>query len=118
MPCDNPTGGGSLAALNLPAEHASFLREEMTGWLDSLRSDLRTPERLDDADRTQRQVEAIERLLVGLTTGQLFVPDQEAEAFLRAALESHDKENGYKEVVATHDAMHGLLVVLEGDSER
>jgi hypothetical protein len=114
MSCDNPMGGGSFAALNLPAEHVSFLREEIPGWLDSLRSDLRTPERLDDPDRTQRQAEAIERLLVGLTTGQVFVPDEVAEAFLRAALESHDKENGYKEVVEAHDALHGLLVVLEG----
>jgi hypothetical protein len=114
MPCDNPTGGGSLAALNLPAEHVSFLRGEMTGWLGSLRSDLRTPERLEDQDRTQREAEAIERLLLGLTVGQLFVPDEEAEAFLRAALESHDKENGYAEVVAAHDAMHGLLALLEG----
>jgi hypothetical protein len=114
MPCDNTTGGGSLAALNLPDEHLAFLREEMTGWLGSLRSDLRKPEELKDPARTQRQAEAIERLLVGLTTGQVFIPDEEAEAFLRAALESHDKENGYKEVVAAHDAMHGLLVVLEG----
>lgn len=118
MPCDNPTGGGSLAALNLPDEHFAFLREEMTGWLGSLRSDLRTPERLEDADRTQRQTEAIERLLIGLTTRQVFIPDEVAEAFLRAALESHDKENGYREVVAAHDAMHGLLVVLEGGGER
>ena len=86
----------------------------MTGWLDSLRSDLRTPERLEDASRTEREAEAIERLLVGLAVGQLSVPDEEAEALLRAALESHDKENGYREVVAAHDAMHGLLAVLEG----
>jgi hypothetical protein len=114
MPCDNPTGGGSLAALNLPDEQVSFLRNEMTGWLDSLRSDLRTPERLEDPDRAQREAEALERLMVGLTTGQVFIPDEEAEAFLRAALESHDKENAYREVVEAHDAMHGLLVVLEG----
>jgi hypothetical protein len=118
MAKENPTGGGSLAAFNLPAEHVSFLRDEMTGWLDSLRSDLKTPDGLKDPDRTQREVEAIERLLVGLTVGQLLVPDEEAEAFLRAAVESHDKENGYVEVVAAHDAMHGMLAVLEGGSER
>lgn len=114
MPCDNPTGGGSLPALSLPDEHFAFLREEMTGWLGSLRSDLRTPEELKDPAQTRKEVEAIERLLVGLTTRQVFILDEEAEAFLRAALESHDKENGYKEVVGAHDAMHGLLVVLEG----
>ncbi len=114
MPCDNPTGGGSLAALNLPTEHVSFLRDEMTGWLDSLRSDLRTPERLEDASRSEREAEAIERLLVGLAVGQLSIPDEEGEALLRAALASQDKENGYQEVVTAHDAMHGLLVGLEG----
>jgi hypothetical protein len=114
MPCENPTGDGSFVALNLPAEHVALLRDDMTGWLDGLRRDLRTPERLKDPGRTQREAEAIERLLVALTVGQLFVPDEEAEAFLRAAVESHDKENGYREVVAAHDAMHGLLVLLEG----
>jgi hypothetical protein len=114
MPCDNPTGGGSLAALSLPAAHVSFLREEMTGWLDGLRRDLRTPEALKDPDRAAREAQAVERLLVGLTTGQLFVPDSEAEALLRAAAESNDKEEGYAEVVLAHDAMHGLLAVLGG----
>lgn len=118
MPSTNPTGDGSPVALNLSPEHASFLRGEMNGWLDSLRRDLRRPEKLKDPDRCQREAQAVERLLVGLTIGQLFIPDQEAEAFLRAAVESHDKENGYSEVVAAHDAMHGLLAVLEGDGER
>lgn len=106
-------------ALNLPAEHVALLRDEMTAWLGSLRSDLRKPERLKDPDRAQEEAEAVERLMVGLTVGltvgQLFIPDEEAEALLRAAVESHDKENGYSEVVATHDAMHGVLSVLEGD---
>jgi hypothetical protein len=114
MSCDNPTGDGSFAAVNLPDEHIAALRDDATGWLGSLRSDLKTPEKLRDPDRTQREAEAIERLLIGLTTGHLLVPDEVAEAFLRDALESHDKENGYKEVVEAHDALHGLLVVLEG----
>jgi len=118
MPSTNPTGGGSPVALNLPTEQVSFLRDEMTGWLSSLRQDLKTPEKLEDPDRCQREAQAVERLLLGLTTGHLFVPDQEAEALLGAALESHDKENGYQEVVAAHEAMHGLLAVLEGDGER
>lgn len=118
MPSTNPTGDGSLVALNLPSEQVSFLRGEMTGWLDSLRSDLAAPEKLQDPDRCQREARAVERLLVGLTTGQLFVPDEDAEAFLRAALASHDKENGYVAVVAAHDALGGVLAVLEGGGER
>lgn len=118
MPCENPTGDGSLVALDLPSEQVSFLRDEMTGWLGSLRHDLATPEKLEDPERCRREAQAVERLLVGLTTSQLFVPDEEAEAFLRAALESHDKENGYSDVVAAHDAMHGFLAVLEGGGEQ
>jgi hypothetical protein len=114
MPCDNPMGGGPIAALNLPAEHVSFLREEMTGWLDALRDDLRAPERLEDPGRTAREAEAVERLLVGFEVGQLSVPDPEAQALLHAAVESNDKENGYQEVVTAHDAMYGVLAVLEG----
>jgi predicted GNAT family acetyltransferase len=86
----------------------------MTGWLDSLRSDLATPDRLEDPERCQREAEAVERLMVSLTTRQLFVPDEDAEVLLRAAAESQDKENGYAEVVAAHDALHGLLAVVEG----
>jgi hypothetical protein len=114
MPCENPTGGGSLAALNLPAQHVLSLRDKMTDWLDGLRRDLKAPEKLEDPDRAQGEVEALERLLVALTVGQLLVPDPEAEALLRAAAESHDKENGYAEVVAAHDALHALLDVLGG----
>jgi hypothetical protein len=114
MPCDNPTSGGRFVALDLPLAQVSFLRSEMTGWLDSLRSDLRTPDRLEDPQRCQREAEAVERLMVGLTTGQLSVPDEDAETLLRAAAESEDKENGYAEVLAAHDALHGLLAVLEG----
>jgi hypothetical protein len=114
MPCDNPTAGGSLVALNLSAQQVSSLRDKMTDWLDGLRRDLRTPERLKDPSRAQGETQAVERLLVGLTVGQLFVPDPEAEALLRAAAESNDKESSYAEVAAAHDALHALLDVLGG----
>jgi hypothetical protein len=114
MPCDNPTAGGSFVALNLSAQHVSSLRDKMTDWLDGLRRDLRTPERLKDPSRAQGETQAVERLLVGLTVGQLFVPDPEAEALLRAAAESNDRESNYAEVAAAHDALHALLDVLGG----
>lgn len=111
---NNPMGDTRLVSLDLPAEHAPFLRDEITGWLGSLRSDLKAPERLKDLGRTRRQAEAVERLLVALTARQVLVPDADAEAFLRAAAESHDEESGYAEVVAAHDAMHGLLAAVQG----
>jgi uncharacterized protein HemY len=114
MPCDNPMGDGSLVALNLPDKQVSFLRDELTGWLDGLRRDLRAPEKLKDPSRAEREAQAVERLLVALTVGQLFVPDSEAETLLRAAAESNDKESNYAEVAAAHDALHALLGVLGG----
>lgn len=114
MPCDNLTAGGSFVALNLSAQHVSSLRDKMTDWLDGLRRDLRTPERLKDPSRAQGETQAVERLLVGLTVGQLLIPDPEAEALLRAATESNDKESNYAEVAAAHDALHALLDMLGG----
>ena len=114
MPCDNLTAGGSFAALNLPAQHVSSLRDRMTDWLDGLRRDLRAPEKLKDPSRTESEAQAVERLLVGLTVGQLFVPDPEAETLLRAAAESNDRESNYAEVAVAHDALHALLDVLGG----
>jgi uncharacterized protein HemY len=114
MPCDNPTAGGSLVALNLPTEHVLSLRDKMTDWLDGLRRDLRAPEKLKEPGRAESEAQAVERLLVGLTVGQLFVPDPEAETFLRAASESNDKESNYAEVATAHDALHALLGVLGG----
>ncbi len=118
MPCDNPTGGGSFVALNLSAQHVSCLRDKMTDWLDGLRCDLRAPEKLKDPSRADSEAQAVERLLVGLTVGQLFVPDTEAEALLRAAGESNDRESDYAEVTAAHDALYALLGQLtEGESD-
>lgn len=114
MSCPNPIGDGSPVALNLPAEQVALMRENLGDWLDGLRSDLATPEKLDDAGSRRREAEAFERLLLALTTGQVFLPDREAEAFLRSAAEGYDRESEYAALVANHDAMHGLLAVLEG----
>ena len=113
MPCINPTGDGSPVALNLPVEHVAVLQDNLSDWLDGLRSDLATSERLQDPERRQKEAEAYERLLLALTTRQLFLPDEEAQAFLRSAAKGYDEANDYAEVVANHDAMHGLLAVLE-----
>jgi uncharacterized protein HemY len=73
---------------------------------------------LEDADEARREAQAYERLLVGLTLGQLFVPDSEAETSLRAAAEGYDTESHYAEIAANHEALHGLLAVLDGGGER
>lgn len=103
--------------LDLPANHISILRGDLTSWLEGVRSDLETPERVEDPDRARQEAEAYERLLAGLMLGHVFIPDESARAALAAAAKGADDENGYAEVVATHDALHGLLALLEeGDS--
>jgi hypothetical protein len=114
MPCDNPTGGGSLAALNLPAKHVPILRSCLNDWLHGVREDLKASERLQHPDRAQQEAQAFERLLVALTTRQIVLPDEDARAAVEAATADHDEEGNYREVAANHDALHALLDVLGG----
>ncbi len=113
MADQNPTGDSRLVSVDLPDELAGILRRDLADWIADLRGDLQTPERLEDPDRTLVEVAAYERLLEGLDKGEISVPDEYAHRLLRKAAEAHDTDNGYAEVVATHDAMHGLLAVLE-----
>src|SRR5918995_1110567 len=66
MPCDNPTGGGSLAALNLPAKHVPILRSCLNDWLHGVREDLNAPERLQHPDRARQEAQEFERLVLAL----------------------------------------------------
>lgn len=103
----NPTGGERAVSLDLPAQHITILRERLADWLAGAREDLKAPERLEDPDQTRREAQAYERLLVGLSLGQIFIPDEEARAAVEAAAEAYDEESNYAEVVASHDALHG-----------
>ncbi len=114
MPCDNPTGGGSLAALNLPERHVPILRSCLNDWLHGAREDLKAPERLQHPDRARQEAQAFERLLVALTTRQIVLPDEAARAAVEAATADHDEESNYREVAANHDALHALLDALGG----
>jgi hypothetical protein len=114
MATKNPTDGGQLMPLDLPAEHVEILRDRLTSWLNGLREELRTPERLEDPDSARQEAQSYERLLVSLTTGQIVLPDELAHAAIQTAASTHDTEGNYDEVAASHDALHGLLAVLGG----
>jgi hypothetical protein len=118
MANENPTGGERAVPLDLPTQHISILRERLTDWLEGARGDLKAPERLEDPGRTRQEVQAYERLLVSLTLGQIFLPDEDARAAVDAASKGYDKESGYAEVVANHDALHGLLALLSEEGEQ
>ncbi len=113
MANQNPICGGQLVSLGLPAEHISILRIRLTDWRDGAREDLQTPDRLQDPDRCRQEAEAFERLLVALTTGQVFIPDELALMFFREAANGYDKESSYAEIATNHDAMRGLQCALE-----
>jgi len=115
MADQNPTGDSRLVSLRLSDGQAEILCRDLGGWIDSLEADLRRPERLDDPDQTRAEAAACRRLMSGIETGQIHVPDDEAHRFLGGAAAAHDRESEYDEVVSTHDAMHALLAVLAGE---
>ncbi|MGV1049915.1 MAG: hypothetical protein ACOYD4_15490 [Solirubrobacterales bacterium] len=65
-------------------------------------------------ERAREEAGAFRRLLRGLHRGEVVVPDEPAREAVAAIAAGSDQENNYTEVVAEHDALHGLLGVLEG----
>lgn len=109
MANENPTGGERVVPLDLPAEHISILRDRLRSWLSGIRKDLKHPDRLASPEASREEAEAYERLLVGLATEQIVLPDEKARACIEAAAETHDREGNYAEVALSHDALQGLL---------
>jgi hypothetical protein len=118
MATENPTGDSCLVHLALTAWQTTIMRENLCDWLEGVREDLKTPDKLADPEDTRAEAAAYERLLAGVATGRIAVPDEAARDFLRKAAEGHDKESGYAEAVAHHDAMHVVLAALEEPPER
>lgn len=114
MANENPTRGRRAVPLDLPAEHTSILRSWLSDWIAGARDDLASPVELKDPDGALRACRAFERLLSGVSEGRIFVPDDDARTALEAAATAADAESNYSEVVATHDAHHALLALLEG----
>ncbi|HXV05153.1 MAG TPA: hypothetical protein VFP23_04545 [Solirubrobacterales bacterium] len=115
MATKNPTGGERVASVDLPVEHIAILRDRLASWLEGLRDDLRFPERLESPEEARRESQVYERLLVGLTSGEIALPDEAARVTIEAAAEAYDRESNYAEITASHDALRGLLSLLEGD---
>jgi hypothetical protein len=110
----NPTGGGQAVPLDLPAPQVVLLRQTLTSCLVGVKGDLARVGEIPNAEKAREEAGAFRRLLRGLHRGEVVVPDEPArEAVATLAAES-ERENNYAEVVAEHDALHGLLGVLEG----
>lgn len=114
MATKNPMCGERPVPLDLPAKHIPILRDRLTGWLEGVREDLKIPERMENPGKARREAQAYERMLVGLTTSQIFLPDDPARAAVAAAASGYDEGSNYAEIAANHNALHALLAVLEG----
>jgi hypothetical protein len=110
----NDMGGGSLVPLDLPPQHLPILRDRLTTWLDGVREDLETPDEVQRPDQAWQEARAFERLLTAISTGKICLPDEGARAAIEASAAAHDKESGYAEAVAIHDALTALLDLLGG----
>ena len=102
MANDNPMGSGSLVSLDLPPQHQPIMR------------DLETPDEVQRPDQAWQEARAFERLLTAISTGKICLPDEAARTAIEASAAAHDRESGYTEAVAIHDALHSLLDVLGG----
>jgi hypothetical protein len=112
----NPMGGERIVSLDhLSAEQVSLLRGHLRDWLHGLRLDLRGSD--SPPEKARREAEAYERLLVGLTLREIYVPDEGARHALREATDSYDEESNFAEVQASHDALHSLLACLDPCAE-
>lgn len=114
MANENPTGGGRAVPLDLPPEHITILHDSLASCLEGVRGDLETPDLMRDPDKSRQEADAYERLLAGLARGEIVVPDEAARAAVEAIAVDDDRQSNYAEIAANHDALHGLLALLEG----
>lgn len=113
MSYSQPTGGGEAVALDLPESQRKILRDTLASCLEGVSGDLKRPDRLLDPHRAQREADAFERLLAALDLGAISLPDEEARAAVEVMVRSIEGDSDCAQVIAEHDALHGLLEVFE-----
>ena len=109
---NNPTDGRQVLPLDLRPSQVTILRDLLGDWLTDVGSDMTQPEKMRNPDLARQDAEAFERLLSGLASGSVLVPDETARAVIEAATHAYDEASEYAEIVANHDALHGLLAAL------
>lgn len=108
----NPTDGRRVVPLDLPPSQMTILRGLLADWAADARRDLNHPTRMRNPGAAQQDAEAFERLLSGMAEGQVVVPDEAARAAIETAANAYDEASEWVEIVAHHDALHGLLATL------
>ncbi|MBW8060535.1 MAG: hypothetical protein FVQ78_09510 [Solirubrobacterales bacterium] len=112
----NPTDGRRAVPLDLPPSQVTILSGLLADWYEDVRRDLTHPEKMRNPDLAREDAEAFERLLSGLELGQILVPDEAARAAIETAANAYDEASDYTEIVANHEALHGLLAALSGEA--
>ncbi|HET9162869.1 MAG TPA: hypothetical protein VFN89_05410 [Solirubrobacterales bacterium] len=103
-------------SLDLPPSQVEILCGLLDDWREDAQRDLAHPKGVKDPDLTRREAEAFERLLPGVEKGEVLVPDETARTAIEAAARAYDEASDYAEIVAHHDALHGLLAVLTAEA--
>ena len=117
MADENPMGGRQAVSLDLPAEYLLILRDTLADCLEGVQDDLEAPEGMKEPGQARREADAYQRLLAGLARGKILVPDEAALEAIEKIAAADDKASNYAEIAANHDALHGLLAVLQGAKE-
>ena len=117
MADENPTGRGAAVALHLPADQVGFLRGTFADAREGVQDELRHHSgELKDPTRLRREETAYGRLLTALDEC-VIAPDADARALVADLAEVIDQGNEYSRVVFEHNALHGLLAVLEPEED-
>jgi hypothetical protein len=115
MADQNPTGSGAAVALELPANHVRFLRGTFEKARAGVKDELEEfPDQLDP-ERLQREEAVYARLLAALDE-LVIVPDQDVLDVLGDLAQVIDQGNEHHRIIAEHEALHGLLAQLRGES--
>ena len=108
----NPTDGRRAVPLDLPPSQVEILCRLLDDWREDARRDLAHAKGVNNPDLIHREAEAFERLLLGVEKGKVLIPDETAREAVAAAAKAYDEASDYAEVLAHHDALHGLLEAL------
>lgn len=107
------TPQGQPVALIIPPEHVDHLRGWFTACIEGRREDAESePEAEANAGRLA-EAEAFEQLLGALTTYTIRPTSAVCDALANLA-RAIDRDNDYEATVREHEAVHGLLVQIEG----
>jgi hypothetical protein len=98
--------------LDLLPSQVAILCGLLDDWREDAQRDLAHPKGVENPDLTRREAEAFERLAPEVEKGEILVPHETARAAIEAAARAYDDASDYAEVVAHHDALHGLLAAL------